>query len=182
MGKGETNGRKFLNPKQRRFCEEYLIDLNGQQAATRAGYSEKTARVIASELLTKPNILSYIQGLKDRRSERTEITADMVIKELAKIGFSNIQDFIEAENSIKDISTIETPKAAAVSAIETSESTSKDGTVTVNTKFKLHDKVSSLEKLGRHLGVFEKDNAQQKQDIVIKQNVIELSDGTKLPI
>lgn len=157
---------KFLNPKQRRFCEEYLIDLNGSAAAIRAGYSTKTARQIASEYLTKPNILKYIQELKDKRSERTEITADMVIKELAKVGFSNIQDYIEDGNSIQDISKVEQPKAAAVAAIETSESTSKDGTVTVNTKFKLYNKVDALEKIGKHLGIFEADNRQKTPEVI----------------
>jgi phage terminase small subunit len=53
-----------LTPKQLQFCKEYLIDLNGAQAAIRAGYSEKTAKEIASENLTKPNIVEYIQHQK----------------------------------------------------------------------------------------------------------------------
>lgn len=174
-----------LNPKQKRFCEEYIVDLNGSQAAIRAGYSEKTSRQIASEYLTKPNILQFIQKLKDKRSQRTEITADQVIQELAKVGFSNVQDFINSGNEVQDISSIDTKKAAAVSSIKKSIThfgTDKSQGTKEVVEFKLWDKVAALEKLGRHLGIFEKDNAQQKQDIVIKQNVIKLANGDTISI
>lgn len=55
----------MLNDKQKKFCNEYLIDLNATQAAIRAGYSEKTARSIANENLTKPDIQKYIQELQE---------------------------------------------------------------------------------------------------------------------
>lgn len=171
-----------LTAKQRRFCEEYVIDLNGTQAATRAGFSEKTANEQAVRILANVSVKKYIAKLQGKLRKQTNLSAQDVIEELQKVGFSNIQDFIEEENTIKDISKIKRPKAAAVSAIETSESTSKDGTVTVNTKFKLYNKVDALEKIGRHLGIFEKDNAQKKQDVVIKQNVIKLADGTEISI
>lgn len=171
-----------LTAKHKRFCEEYLVDLNAGRAAERAGYSKKTADQTASRLLRNVKISDFIKKLQNKLSEKTEITAEKVIQELAKVGFSNIQDFINEGNSIQDISKVDEPKAAAVSAIETSESTSKDGTVTVNTKFKLYNKVDALEKIGRHLGIFEKDNQQQKSDIVIKQNVIKLANGDEINI
>lgn len=74
-----------LTDKQKRFCEEYLIDLNATQAAIRAGYKPKNARSSASENLTKPDIQQYLQQLMQQRSQRTGITADDVIGELAKI-------------------------------------------------------------------------------------------------
>jgi len=68
-----------LNPKQARFVEEYLVDLNATQAAIRAGYSVKTAGAIGDENLRKPQIASAIQAAMDERSQRTEITADYVL-------------------------------------------------------------------------------------------------------
>jgi phage terminase small subunit len=68
-----------LTPKQAMFCKEYIIDLNGTQAAIRAGYSQKTARQIADQLLSKLDIQQYVQSLMDKRVERTEITADYVL-------------------------------------------------------------------------------------------------------
>lgn len=68
-----------LSPKQRMFCQEYIIDLNQTQAAIRAGYSPKTANEQASRLLANVNIKEYVQSLMDERIERTEITADYVL-------------------------------------------------------------------------------------------------------
>ena len=76
-----------LTAKQERFCREYIIDLNATQAAIRAGYSKKTANRIASENLSKLDIQKKIQELRQERAERTEITQDKVLKELAGIGF-----------------------------------------------------------------------------------------------
>lgn len=79
-----------LTAKQERFCTEYIIDLNATQAAIRAGYSVKTANRIASENLSKLDIQRKIQELQQERAERTEITQDRVLKELAGIGFAPI--------------------------------------------------------------------------------------------
>ena len=73
-----------LTPKQQRFVEEYLIDLNATQAAIRAGYSEKTAKEIGSENLTKPNIAKAIQEAQESLSNKTQLTVDMVVQGLLK--------------------------------------------------------------------------------------------------
>ena len=80
-----------LTEKQKRFCEEYLIDFNATQAALRAGYSQKTAYSIGDENLRKPEIQLEIQTLIRKRSERTGINADIVIKELVKIAFAETE-------------------------------------------------------------------------------------------
>lgn len=80
-----------LTEKQKRFCEEYLIDFNATQAALRAGYSQKTAYSIGDENLRKPEIQSEIQTLIRKRSERTGINADIVIKELVKIALADTE-------------------------------------------------------------------------------------------
>ena len=80
-----------LTAKQEIFCREYIIDLNATQAAIRAGYSKKTANRIASENLSKLDIQKKIQELQQERAERTEITQDKVLKELAGIGFAPIR-------------------------------------------------------------------------------------------
>lgn len=74
-----------LTDKQRTFCEEYLVDLNGAQAAIRAGYSEDSARVIASQNLSKLNIQEYIQELQGNRSKSTAITAEYVLTSLQAV-------------------------------------------------------------------------------------------------
>lgn len=89
-----------MTPKQARFVEEYLFDLNATQAAIRAGYSVKTARSVGAENLTKPDIQAAIQALQANRSARVELTTDFVVQELIKI--------------IKDR---DTPSGARVSAL-----------------------------------------------------------------
>lgn len=80
-----------LTDRQARFCEEYLIDLNATQAAIRAGYSEKTANRIASELLSKLDIQEKITELKAERAKRTEMIQDSVIQELAAVTRAEIK-------------------------------------------------------------------------------------------
>ncbi|WP_051516912.1 terminase small subunit [Herbaspirillum sp. RV1423] len=71
-----------VTPKIRRFVDEYLVDLNGTQAAMRAGYSVKTAKVQASQMLAKPEIQALVEAAKDALSERTQITSAMVLNRM----------------------------------------------------------------------------------------------------
>lgn len=137
-----------LTPKQQRFVEEYLVDLNATQAAIRAGYSEKSAARISVELLNKTQVRKSIEKAQAKRAERTEVTADRVVTELAKIAFADPRDLMEWGPDglvLKDCRTI--PDAAAAAVSEVSES--KDGI-----KLKKLDKLKALELLGRHLGMF----------------------------
>ena len=77
--------REGLTPKQQRFVEEYLIDLNATQAAIRAGYSEKTAFSIGVENLKKPLVWDAIQQARGERSEKTGIDAAWVLKQAAEV-------------------------------------------------------------------------------------------------
>jgi len=83
---------KGLTPKQQRFVEEYLIDLNATQAAIRAGYSKKTANVQGSQNLTKLSIQTFIRDAQKERSERLEISQDRFINELYTLAFMDIGD------------------------------------------------------------------------------------------
>ena len=74
--------RKGLTPKQARFVEEYLLDLNATQACIRAGYSVKTANVIGPENLAKPCVAAAITAAQEERSKRTEIGQDEIVKGL----------------------------------------------------------------------------------------------------
>lgn len=156
-----------LTAKQQRFVDEYLIDLNATQAAIRAGYSGKTARSISNENLTKPDIQAAIEKGMLARSGRVEITQDMVLRELAKIGFSDIRKVVrwgetrvrmvdgddgEGEDLVPyhglaliDSTEIDDSTAGAIAEV----SQTRDGL-----KVKLHDKKGALVDIGRHLGMF----------------------------
>jgi phage terminase small subunit len=95
LGKCEKERRFFMNnngeltQKQKRFCEEYLVDFNATQAVIRAKYTKKSASSMGYENLQKDQIQKYISELVKARSLRTQVTADRVMEELAKIAFAN---------------------------------------------------------------------------------------------
>jgi phage terminase small subunit len=155
----------MLTDKQKRFVEEYLVDLNATQAAIRAGYSEKTARSVGSENLTKPDIMAAIEEAQAARSERTGITADQVLTELAKIGFYDIRKAVRWGRSPVDTeSENASPNGLGVYPVELvpSEQMDDDTAAAVSEvsltqngiKIKMHDKRAALVDIGRHLGMF----------------------------
>lgn len=155
-----------LTDKQKRFVDEYLVDLNATAAAKRAGYSEKTADRIGPELLGKTCVSAAIQAAIKRRQKRVEITQDMVLEELAAIAFANGTDFatITHNGLVRLTPTDEVPeeKKKAVASI-------KEGQY--GTEIKLHDKVRALELLGKHLGVFDANNGSANEQ---ENNIFEV--------
>ena len=209
-----------LTPKQERFVQEYMVDLNALQAAIRAGYSKDTAGVIGHENLKKPYIQAAIARARQEQQQRTQITADSVVKELAQVAFADARDLVQhivgscrhchgegfkwqrtvSEmnhdreqwiNKGKELSEFDekggigfdphkvpnpvcpecmgrgwgrtfisdtrnlSPAAAALYA---GVKETKDGF-----EIKMHSKLDAIEKLAKHLGIYEKDN-QQKAD------------------
>ena len=138
-----------LTKKQQRFIEEYLIDLNATQAAIRAGYSVASAKEIASENLTKPNIQKEIAKAMAERSKRTGISQDRVVQELAKLAFVNISDVVDLSTGlIKKTATAE--DLACIQSIKI-----KPTEYGEEREIKFYDKKGSLESLGKHLGMYD---------------------------
>lgn len=132
------------------------MDLNATQAAIRAGYSEKTAGSQAHDLLKKPEIQTYIAKLQEKRSLRTQITADRVLEELAAIAFSNVSDVVQADRNgivITDLDELPMTVQAAIAEVSSFSRESAEGNVTTSTKVKMHDKLGALRPLAQHLGI-----------------------------
>jgi phage terminase small subunit len=146
-----------LNDKQELFCQEYLKDLNGTKAATRANYSEATAQEQASRLLSNVMVQERIAELQKEAADRNKIQVDQVLQELKALAFWDIAEFLDRGNQIKDISKLARDKAKPVTGIKTKvvkRTVGKKKYESVVTELKLSDKISALEKLGRHLGMF----------------------------
>lgn len=141
-----------LTPKQQRFVDEYLVDLNGTQAAIRAGYSGKTANEQAARLLAKASVKAAIDGAKAMRSERTRIDADHVLARLVEIDQLDVIDILDNAGNLLPIR--EWPKAwrQTISGVDIQEIMSGD-TETVIRKIKWPDKLRNLELIGKHVGV-----------------------------
>lgn len=157
MNDGTQETAKRLTAKQQTFVNEYVVDLNATQAAKRAGYSEDTAYSIGSELLNKPEIAAAVQESMDWRADRTKITADRVLSEVAKLGFSNIKGIFTETGHLKNLASLPDELTAAIQSIEVVTKrvgSGEDAEVEYIHKIKMADKKASLELLGKHLKLF----------------------------
>jgi phage terminase small subunit len=141
-----------LTDKQKRFIEEYLIDLNATQAAIRAGYSPKTAHEQGAQLLAKLSIRSEIDKAIAERSKRTGITQDRILRELAKVAFVNAADVINLDEA-KIHDNIDRDDTAAIASVKVKTIPTEEGDI-VEREVKTYDKLKALELLGKHLGMF----------------------------
>lgn len=143
---------------------EYLVDLNATQAAIRAGYSKKTAGAAAARLLQNVSVHGKIRELIEKRAQKADISAERVLRELARIGFSDIRKVVKWGSTL-DLADPETGEREVVhgialvdsgeidddTALAISEVSRSDrGTI----KVKLYDKRAALVDLGRHIGLF----------------------------
>jgi len=146
-----------LTAKQKRFCDEYLCDLNATQAAIRAGYSEKTAEWIGPQLLTKTHVAAEISKLKANRLERTEIDQDYVLNRLVEIDQMDVSDILNDDGKLKPVKDWPKIWRQFVSGIEVSELFEGSGNeremVGILKKVKWPDKLKNLELLGKHIRV-----------------------------
>jgi phage terminase small subunit len=155
-----------LTPKQKCFVQEYLIDLNATQAAIRAGYSEHTAKQIGTENLSKPAIADAIAAAQAKQSKRTEVTADRVVAELAKLGFANMADYMRGHpdgDPYLDFSSLTRDQAAALQEVTVdryTEGGGEDAREVKRVKFRLADKRAALVDLGKHLGIFKPERIE----------------------
>lgn len=176
----EKRDNATMTDKQKRFVEEYLIDLNATKAAIRAGYSKESARQIGADNMSKTYIQEAIAEAMKRRSERTEVTQDMIVAQLAKIAFVDMKDVVTWEereevvgvdkegnvhkkNRLR-ISVKESDEVDGTVLQEISETVGKAG---VTHSIKLNDRMKALEMLGRHLGMF-KDKVEHSGTVVNK--------------
>lgn len=160
-----------LTEKQKRFADEYLIDLNATRAY-KVAYpnckKDKTAAQAGSRLLRNVEVKDYIEKRIKERERRTEITQDMILKELAAIAFTDITEIVNTDGEevyIKPTATLSDMKKKAISSIKQT----KDGI-----EIKFHDKEKALEMLGRHLGMF-KDKVEVSGDMKVNNPYAELT-------
>lgn len=160
-----------LNNKQAAFVEEYLVDLNATAAAGRAGYSDPN---YGRQLLTNPNVAPAIADAVKKRASKTEVTAERVLEELARIGFADIRDLFEWDEETaafipsRDITEAQAAAIASVKAV-TTRHTRDDGRIETKIKLELktHDKLGALREIGKHLGITERHTVDFKGGVLI---------------
>jgi len=183
-------GAGQLTPKQARFVDEYLIDLNATQAAIRAGYSAHTANRIGPETLLRPHVAAAVAALQAALAAKAGVTRERIVAELAKIGFSDIRKAVSWRPFVTEIEVdedsgeqrlsvtnqvqvvasddLDDETAAAISEISQSD---KGGL-----KVKLYDKRAALVDLGKHLGMFVERHEHTGKDGGPIRTIAELTD------
>lgn len=192
--KAKTPNRP-LTDKQRAFAREYVIDHDATKAAKRAGYSEKSAGIQGFELLRHPMVQAEVQRLMNVKVKRASMKADEIVEQLAHIVRADIADVMTwgmSEVEGEDGLPVTLPNGQAVVRPEVSIIDSKTLPRSITSaiaevsmtdkgtfKVKMHDKGAAIEKLMRHLGMFEKDNNQKADGLA---RLIEAAQGSTIPL
>lgn len=145
-----------LGAKQAAFVREYLVDLNATQAAIRAGYSPKTAESQGSRLLRNAKVQAAVAAGQEKAAKRAEISAADVLRELGRLGFSDIAGIFNAEGQLRSFRDIPEDTRRAIAAIKVKSHTEPgdEDVVVYTTEIKLWDKPGALGMLGKHLKLF----------------------------
>lgn len=156
-----------MNDRQKKFADEYLLCNSGTKAAIAAGYSAKTAKVKASQLLVDEEIEAYLIEKRSDVAKKHGVTLDRVILEYSKIAFFDIREAFDIDGGLIQVKQLDDNSAGAISSIKSSEEWGEDeegNKVITGTlkEVKVFDKIRALQDLGKHLGLFEKDNEQKK--------------------
>lgn len=153
-----------LTDKQRRFVAEYLLDYNATRAAIRAGYSESTAAEQGARLLRNVKVQTALKEANTQKADELNITRNRILRELAVIGFSDIDDYAIGESDNVSLEGFAPRNAKrAIGSIKRRRIIKrfKDEEVeTIEVEFRLWDKIKALTKLGEHLQLFKDDNAE----------------------
>ena len=161
-----------LTEKQKRFVDEYLIDLNATQAAKRAGYKDAN---IGRQLITKNNVSEAIQVAMTERSQSTNITKERVLLEYARLAFFDPRKLFEPDGKPKDITALDDDTAAALVGLDVTEEYEGAGEgrefVGFTKKYKLANKLGALDSLGKHLGLFDGHGGGSESGVQIIDDV-----------
>jgi phage terminase small subunit len=172
-----------LTDRQRRFVDEYLIDLNATQAAIRAGYSKKTANEQGARLLANVSVMLVVQEAMKAREHRTHITQDRVLQELARIAFFDIRKLYNADGTLKRPDQLDDDAAAVLAGVDVIEQVRYEAdeegelkpTPVLTKKAKVFDKGTALTLAMRHLGML-KDKVEHSGAIGVHMRAQDMTD------
>lgn len=149
-----------LTPKQARFIDEYLIDLNATQAAIRAGYSVRRSEVTGCELVSNRKVAEAIAIKRKRLEIKTGITQERVLQEYARIAFLDPRKLLDNTGRPLPMQELDEDTARAIAGLKVSDKytppTEEGGLPDISTvlEYKLADKKGALDSVARHLGMF----------------------------
>lgn len=147
---------RTLTPKQKRFADEYLIDLNATAAYKRAGYAGKgkSAENAASRLLGNVGVIAYVASRQVKLQEKLEITQERVLAEYAKLAFLDPRKFYDEAGALIPVHKLDADTAAALAGMDVTEIKAGEAEIGHTKKIKIADKKGALDSIARTLGMF----------------------------
>lgn len=161
-----------LTPKQARFVAEYLIDLNATQAAIRAGYSEKAARVVGCQNLTKPNISEAVRIAIEEKLTSLDLSFDRIVLEAARVGTSDARQLFGEGGQLLSVPEISEDTARAISSVKVTRNANDDEQTT---EVRFWPKLGGLELVGKLKGMLGQGQVPTSNTIVRHEHVHILS-------
>jgi len=158
--------------QHKRFADKYFECLNATQSAIYAGFAEDSAKQEGWRLLQRDDIQEYLNKLRAELDDKTGINQQKVLREIARLAFADIRNYYDGNNNLRPIEDLDDDAAAALASIKSDEIYAGEVTIGHSKEIKLYNKLDGLEKLARHLGLYEKDNSQLLQPV--KQLTIEI--------
>lgn len=154
-----------MTEQVKRFADRYFETLNGTQSAIYAGFAVNSARQQASQMLASEEVENYLSILRESLAEKTGISQQKVLQEIAKIAFADIRNYYTGDDRLKAVTDLDDNEAAALASVKTYEEYSQSEVIGINKEIKMYSKLDGLEKLARHLGLYEKDNSQKGGEV-----------------
>lgn len=163
---GKTHDPDKLTDMQAAFVAHYLVTLNATKSAILAGYSKDSAGEQGYQLLRNPSVSKALRKAMARRAKRLGLTAENVLREIARIAFSDIRAVAEFDTGgvkVRSSKDLHPDAAAAIHSVTESTSISRDGANTT-IKVRMHDKLKALDLAGRHLGLWDLPEGDDEKD------------------
>lgn len=144
-----------MTDKQRRFVAEYLIDLNGKQAAIRAGYKPSSAERTASDLLRVPEVSEALAAGKAQQLAKADLSAARVLEEYRRLAFADLRSFFDDQGNLKSMKELTPEQGAVLASFEVIKKNAEAGDGQIDTvhKIKVWDKTKALQDLAKHFGL-----------------------------
>lgn len=173
--------KKKRTPKQKRFIDEYVIDFNGTAAAIRAGYSPTSAKVIANELLTKPDIYAEVQAKIEAMTNKADITKERILLEMRRLALFDVRSLYDENGHPLPVHQLSDDAAAAINGLDVVSIGNADVGIGQVMKYKIPDKNKALESLAKILGYLDRTTELERLQTEKLKKEIEAQFGDETP-
>lgn len=178
---------RALTPKQEAFCLAYLETGNASEAYRKAYNASRMSDPVihnkASALLAKGEIRVRLEELRQPAIDNAQVTVERVLQEAARLAFADVRQLYRPDGTLIPVHELNDDIAAAITGVDVIESVGEGGNTTQTKKYKLADKNAAIERLFKHLGMYERDNSQKVDPLAaVLQSIASRSSSAFMPV